>query len=87
MSPSVIRNPRTAFYQVDSRSHAILSYLTEINGLTSNAIIFKTVKFSENFIAFSKSTYNFEYFEKKITFIASACPELFLPKNVVTSMP
>ena len=47
----------------------------------------KLSTFSPSFIAFSKSTYNFEYFEKTITFIASACPKLFLLKNVVTSMP
>ena len=47
----------------------------------------KPSTFSSNFIAFSKYKSNFEYFEIRIAFIASICPKLLLPKNVVTSIP
>ena len=35
------------------------------------------------FLAFSKSTLNFESFQKKMTFIADLFPKLRTPKNVV----
>ena len=47
----------------------------------------KPSTFSSKFIAFLKSTSNFEYFEIRIAFIASICSKLLLQKNVVTWMP
>ena len=35
------------------------------------------------FCAFSKSTTNFEQFQKKVTMIADAFPKLRIPKDVV----
>ena len=43
--------------------------------------------FSRSFIAFPKYTYNFQHFEKIITFIAFICPKLFILKSVVRLMP
>ena len=43
--------------------------------------------FSDNFIAFSKSTWNFEYLENKIIFVASRYLKLFLRNNVVNPVP
>ena len=43
--------------------------------------------FSDNFIAFSESGWNFEYLENKIIFVASRCLKLFLRNNVVNSVP
>ena len=42
--------------------------------------------FSQFFLAFSKSTLNFEHFEKKMTFIAHLFPKLRTPKNVFRYM-
>ena len=42
--------------------------------------------FSQCFLAFSKSTLNFEHFQKKMTLIAYLFPKLHTPKNVVRYM-
>ena len=41
---------------------------------------------SQFFLAFSKSTLNFEHFQKKMTLIADLFPKLHTPKNVVRYM-
>ena len=42
--------------------------------------------FSRFFLAFLKSSLNFEHFEKKMSLIADVFPKLRTPKNVVRSM-
>ena len=42
--------------------------------------------FSQFFLAFSKSTLNFEHFQKKMTLIADLFPKLRTPKNMVRYM-
>ena len=42
--------------------------------------------FSELFLAFSKSTLNFEHFQKKMTVIADFFPKIRSPENVVRYM-
>ena len=42
--------------------------------------------FSQFFLAFLKSTLNFEHLQKKMTFIADLFPKLRTPKNVVRYM-
>ena len=46
----------------------------------------KQKAFSRLFLAFLKSTLNFEHFKKKMTFIADLFPKLRTPKNVVRYM-
>ena len=43
----------------------------------------KKTTFSELFSAFFKCTSNFEYFQKKMTFLAYVFPKLRSPKDVV----
>ena len=86
MSLSWISNLITAFSHVHGRSHVFLSYLTETSGTSLNAIISKTIDNFATFMAISKSTQNFEHFEKKITFIAYIFPKLLIRKYVVTRM-
>ena len=49
MSLSGIENLRSSFQHVDGCSHAFFSKLTEINGLTSNAMILKSVNILRKF--------------------------------------
>ena len=42
--------------------------------------------FCQFFLAFSKSTLNFEHFQKKMTLVAYLFPKLRTPKNVVRYM-
>ena len=46
----------------------------------------KHTAFSQFFLATSKSTLNFEHFQKKMTLIADLFPKLRTPKNVVRYM-
>ena len=46
----------------------------------------KQKTFSCFFSAFSKSTLNFEHFQKKVTLIASVFPKLPTPKNLLREM-
>ena len=46
----------------------------------------KQKAFFQFFLAFSKSTLNFEHLQKKMTFIVEIFPILCTPKNVVRSM-
>ena len=46
----------------------------------------KQKAFSQFFLGFSKSTLNFEHFQKKMTFIVDLFPKLRTPKNVVRYM-
>ena len=47
----------------------------------------KKKTFSQFLCAFSKSTSNFEHFQKKMTLGAYEFPKLRTPKNVVRKMP
>ena len=46
----------------------------------------KQKSFSQFFLPFSKSTLNFEHFQKKITLIADLFPKLRIPENVARYM-
>ena len=61
--------------------------MRQFNATNSDDIISKTKNFSGFFLAFLKSTLNFEHFQKKMTFIADLFPKLRTPKNVLDICP